>query len=317
MLRLSIQSKILLVFMLLFTAAFSVIFFWFYQFTTNLVMNNLRQSLMSSASMAASLISADAHTSVYASGVEDSPEYIAIANQLRLVRAANPLLAAVYTMVKSPNPNELIFVVSADEDPETRAHLGEPYDTSNAPEMMPGFDGRSADIEYGTDEYGNWLSGYAPIRDAQGNGVAIVGVDMTADDVFTAQRNIRNISLLGFVIMLGGVFAASYLLSDALTHSLEKITETACSLEKDEPFDPQCLASVVRGSDEVAQLARVFSRMAVQIQARVQELKHTVTELRIEIDEAKRALDVSNITDSEGFQDLVTRAKALRQKRNL
>jgi hypothetical protein len=64
-------------------------------------------------------------------------------------------------------------------------------------------------------------------------------------------------------------------------------------------------------------LARVFSRMAVQIQARVQELKHTVTELRIEIDEAKRALDVSNITDSEGFQDLVTRAKALRQKRNL
>lgn len=55
----------------------------------------------------------------------------------------------------------------------------------------------------------------------------------------------------------------------------------------------------------------------MQVQARVQELKHTVTELRIEIDEAKRALDVSNITDSEGFQDLAAKARTMCKKHNL
>lgn len=315
--RLSIQSKLLLVFMLLFTAAFALIFFWFYQFTTNLMLYHMRESLMNTASMAASLIPAEAHARVYAEGKEDTPEYTALADQLRLAGSSNPLAAAVYTMVKSPNPNELIFVLSADESPETRAHLGTAYDTSDAPEMLPGFNGRSADVEYGTDEYGNWLSGYAPIRDAQGNAVAIVGVDMYADNIIQTQNILLKISLLGFVVMLGAVFAATFLFSDQLTRSLEQIAQKAVSLEKGEPFDPQSLAAVARGTDEVAQLARVFSMMAVKVQAREQDLKQKVLELRIEIDEVKRAKDVENIIDSAEFQDLRAKAKALREKRDL
>jgi hypothetical protein len=313
--RLGIRMKLLVVFMLLFTAVFAVACYWFYQYATNLMMDELRNSLVASASTAVSLIDPVEHAQVFASGAEDDAQYTHIASQLRLVRDANPKVAAIYTMVLSPNPNEMYFVVSADENPETRAHLREPYDTSNAPEMPLAFDRPIADVEMGADEFGVWLSGYAPIRDAQGKSIAIVGVDMTAEDVTRAQASVRNASILAFIVAYAGVLAATFLLSGSITKPLSAITREAKTLEQGAPFEPERLARVGRGSDEVAQLARVFSQMAVQVQTREQKLKQEVIQLRIEIDEAKRALQVAEIADTDYFQNLQAKAKDMRGKR--
>jgi hypothetical protein len=313
--RLSIRAKLLIVFMLLFTLTLFASFYWFYQFATDIVMNDIRQSLMASASTAASMINLDEHTQVYQTGVEEDAQYTQIADQLRLVRDANPKVAAIYTMVHSNQTNELLFVVSADENPETRAHLRSPYDVSEMPEMLAAFTEPTADQEMGSDEYGDWLSGYAPLKDAQGNGTAIVGVDMTAADVILAQTGIKNASSLAFVIAYIGAFCVVFLLSNTITKPLRSITGAARSLEQDEPFEPQRLEKVARGSDELAQLARVFSRMAVQVQTRVQNLKHEVAELRIEIDEVKRQKQVSEIVGSDDFRDLQAKARELRRQR--
>ncbi len=50
------------------------------------------------------------------------------------------------------------------------------------------------------------------------------------------------------------------------------------------------------------------------MQAREQKSRQEVVQLRIEVDEAKRAQDVSQIVDSEYFQDLKTKAKSQREK---
>lgn len=49
-------------------------------------------------------------------------------------------------------------------------------------------------------------------------------------------------------------------------------------------------------------------------QAQVQELRQQVQELRVEIDQSKRAEQVSEIVESEYFQDLAKRAKELRAR---
>jgi methyl-accepting chemotaxis protein len=306
----------LIVFMVLFTLVFAVSFYWFYQYATSRAMDDLRQSLMSSARMAASMVSADENAQVFASGEEEDPQYTHIADQLRQVRDANPKVAAIYTMVRSPNPNVLIFVVSADEDPETRAHLRSTYDTSDAPEMLEAFNDPIADPEYGADEYGVWLSGYAPIRDKSGEGVAMVGVDMTAEDVVQVQSQIRDASLVVFVIAYVGVFIAVLLLSDTITRPLRSITGAAQSLEQGEPFEPEKLAHVERGSDEIGRLARVFSKMAIQVQAREQKLKQEVAQLKIELDQVKSARQVAEITETDYFRTLQQKAKEKREQRD-
>jgi HAMP domain-containing protein len=306
--------RLLIVFTALFTVVFLGAAYWFYQYATQKVMDDLRQNLMVSASTAANMISAEEHSQVFQSGVEDDTQYEHIAGQLRLVRDANPKAEAVYTAVRSEgNPTELLFVVSASEDVEGRAHLREAYDASNAPEMLMAFDGPIADVEMGEDEFGVWLSGYAPILDENGDSIAIVGVDMMADDVLAVQARIRNASLIMFLIAFFVIFVAVFFLSDTITRPLRTIAESARLLENDEPVIHETLEPLERGSDELSQLARVFHKMADQVQARQEQLKQEVARLKIEIDESKRQSQVSEIVDSEFFKELKSKARDIRR----
>jgi len=316
--RLSIRMKLLLVFMSVFTVFLAGVFIWFYQFSTDQLMGELRKSLVITASAAAEMVNAGEHTRVFESGVADSAEYNHIADALRLARDANPRSTAVYTAVRSSSgdPNELLFVVSANENLEERAQLGEAYDASDAPEMLKGFDEPLADVEMGRDDYGVWLSGYAPILDENGTAVAIVGVDMEASEVLQMQAQIRTTSIAAFLLAFASAFLAVIFASGAITKPLSQITEVARSLENDQPYDPAQLADVTDNTDELGMLARVFNEMALQVQQRTQKLKEEVVQLRIEIDETKRQKQVSEIVESEYFKELKEKTQTMRRKRS-
>jgi CheY-like chemotaxis protein len=78
-------------------------------------------------------------------------------------------------------------------------------------------------------------------------------------------------------------------------------------------FDLAELAGVAARGDALGTLARVFGRMADEVRAREERLKEEVRELRIEIDEARQARKVSEITSTEYFKDLRARAGELRR----
>jgi hypothetical protein len=61
-----------------------------------------------------------------------------------------------------------------------------------------------------------------------------------------------------------------------------------------------------------------FSSLAVaalEAYIREQSLKQQIQQLRIEIDEAKRQKQVSEIVDSDFFQDLQEKARSIRSRR--
>ena len=73
------------------------------------------------------------------------------------------------------------------------------------------------------------------------------------------------------------------------------------------------LETVAARDDALGTLARSFARMAGQVRAREDRLRKEVAELRIEIDEAKQAQRVAEITGTDYFQDLRGRAAELRR----
>ncbi len=77
-------------------------------------------------------------------------------------------------------------------------------------------------------------------------------------------------------------------------------------------FEPGQLAGVAGRDDALGQLARVFQQMAAEVRSREQRLKQEVQQLRIEIDEARAARQVAEITQTEYFQDLQAKAAKLR-----
>jgi DNA-binding response OmpR family regulator len=93
--------------------------------------------------------------------------------------------------------------------------------------------------------------------------------------------------------------------------NVDHVSAAAAAVEAGE-FDPATIEQVAARSDELGQLARVFQRMAREVYAREQRLKQEVRQLRIEIDEAKTARQVAEITETDYFQELQRKVDTLR-----
>jgi DNA-binding response OmpR family regulator len=96
-------------------------------------------------------------------------------------------------------------------------------------------------------------------------------------------------------------------------HQVGRVTAAAAAI-KANTFQPESLDGVARRSDELGQLALVFQEMARQVYAREQHLQRQVQQLRIEIDQARKAREVAEITESDYFQQLLGKAEELRNR---
>jgi two-component system cell cycle response regulator len=92
-----------------------------------------------------------------------------------------------------------------------------------------------------------------------------------------------------------------------------RVTAAAAAIRTN-TFESESLDEVARRSDELGQLAQVFQEMARQVYAREQQLQRQVQQLRIEIDHARKASEVAEITESDYFQQLLGKAQELRNR---
>jgi CheY-like chemotaxis protein len=94
---------------------------------------------------------------------------------------------------------------------------------------------------------------------------------------------------------------------------VEVVTSAAASVESrtDLPID---LAHVAERSDALGQLARVFQTMAREVYAREDRLRQELVQLRVQVDQSKKARQVAEVTETEYFQQLQQRAAELRNR---
>jgi two-component system cell cycle response regulator len=93
---------------------------------------------------------------------------------------------------------------------------------------------------------------------------------------------------------------------------VDRVIAAAAAVEEGR-FDLETLDEPARRDDALGKLARVFERMAREVRAREERLQQQVTELRIEIDEARQAAKVAEVTDTEYFKELRAQAAELRR----
>lgn len=91
-----------------------------------------------------------------------------------------------------------------------------------------------------------------------------------------------------------------------------RVIDAAVALEGD-GFQASTLDGVASRSDALGQLARTFQRMAREVQAREERLRQEVRELRIEIDASRQDRQLAEITETDYFQSLRSRAAELRR----
>lgn len=138
----------------------------------------------------------------------------------------------------------------------------------------------------------------------------------TSEHIERRTKRMRNTFISIFIATLLGVSGLAFILSRTIATPILKLADAARVMEKGEIGEEQIAnLSQSKGEDEVASLSRVFASMATKVKARENRLKRQVEELRIGIDEAKKAKEVANITESDYFQRLQEHAKTMRDRR--
>jgi HAMP domain-containing protein len=330
----SMRVKLLLVFTLLFTLAFAAAFYWFYNFATELAVSDLRKDLEAAALAASFGIDGDIHQELYESGTIDDENYLAINQFLRSILNTSPKAAGVYTYVQEPDERgQVRFVVSSvippvvEPDPRElqllaergctvfeRPDLRAPYEPIGN-DMFNGLNRPTFAPAIVTDEYGSWLSGFAPIYNSAGERVGAVGVDMCAQDVAALQNSILNTLVPAFAGGLLIMAVAVYYVSFRLTRPIKRLTGVADSIGQGN-YD-QDVSKLHGGffADEVATLAEVFEIMMGRVRTREEKLKQQVAELQIMVDEGKKASQVAEIVDTDFFRELQHKASEMRARR--
>jgi len=143
---------------------------------------------------------------------EGNPQYLVIYEKLLKIKEANPVVKYAYIMTTTTQAGILQSVVDADPLPEiitarcTTSLPGDKYDARQVPEMLEAFNGPTADKEIIVDQWGTFVSGYAPIRDRDGKSVAILGVDSDARELGALKERTKTSGY--FALAIGILFTS-------------------------------------------------------------------------------------------------------------
>ena len=154
-------------------------------------MRAVRERARDIAAQTAALIDGDEHDRLTARHQEDAESYREMVATLRRVRDAHPEVACISTAVLGDDCAR--FVLDTEEDEERRAHIGDPYMCElDSPLLTAVWRSRlgKADLVEGrfkgeenvlyVNQWGIWLSGMAAVRNARGEAVAVLNVDIPA-----------------------------------------------------------------------------------------------------------------------------------------
>jgi len=145
---------------------------------------------------------------------------------------------------------------------------GDSYDAGRFPEMLKGYDEPSADRKVETDEFGSTLSGYAPIRNALGQPVAEVGIDIDAADIEVLYHQGLREAL--WILLAGIVLAVvlGLLISRRVIGPINQLIAGTRYIA-----DGNLHHRVhISGEDEISELANSFNKMAISLQESRQKL---------------------------------------------
>lgn len=211
MMRLGLRSRLNIAF--LFTAIFilSLSSLLFYKEASSYMLEQVREQLRVQAATSALYVDAENLKKVRS---ESDAAYLAEKKKLKQIRASIPSIRDVYTFKPNSSTTWTFLVDSMDaSDKKLFAPLGTTYDIKQDGAIAQALTRSVSSRELYHDEYGNWLSGYAPIRDASGQTVAVIGIDMEADRYLDELLRIKIGVVFVFIIGLIVSFFTSLLMA--------------------------------------------------------------------------------------------------------
>jgi len=256
---------VLLMAMAFVTTGISVaILYWDFE---RVLRDQIGSQILSVVATTAAFLDGDLHKEIKSPGDETSTAYITLRDAIRRARDANRrddfYVKYAYTLTVDPKGGELIrFGVDAEENTEIVAAIGEAYRSKlNNPFNI---DQYQYDKVFTKDDWGEFLTANAPIKDKQGNVVAALGFDVESSEVIRRTAGILKVALIALGLALLIALGVAILLANRASRPLEELRRTVEAIGSG---DLSARANL-RSKDEFGMVGEAINSMAEGLQER-------------------------------------------------
>jgi diguanylate cyclase (GGDEF)-like protein len=304
---LSIRHKLFLSHLLAVLLVSGSVGSYFYWTAVGSLTQNIQARLESMAAVTGQVLNAQELDSIRTAEDRDNPAYKHYLALLRGLRLTNKDIAFLYVMRYSEG--RVFFVMDSDES-EEQATPGREY-LEGTSALMQGFHSPSADDRVYSDAWGAFMSGYAPLRN--GNGEYLVGVDMRADEV---RRKLYTVRTAGGVSLAASVLLAvlfSRTLSAKVVKPVRMLIARCRAIAKGTPDEPL----EIHSGDELEELVDAFNSMTRELaksRAEAEDARRSVEHARdlLELRVAERTRDLMQANERL-LHEVAERARAEEQ----
>ena len=305
----TIRSRLAVVLIILAASFGAVLSSILYINFRNELRNSLRHRLENITTLAGLQQNGDDLLKVQAAGDE---YFEKVHEQNVKIKRSDPELRFVYTMRK--DEEGIYFVVDARLSPdellisEFGDRYQEPSDT-----LVENFDSMTETVieaDFYTDEFGTFLSGYAPIFTATGERAGVLGVDISANTILAQESayllRLILIYLISLVLLvIGGVVSANYLAKPIID-----LRDVANKIIKG---DFNFRITDIPRTRELAELALDFNAMTANLSDLINDLEKRVEERTAGISKKTEQLraasyiarQTSDVQDLKSLLDIV------------
>jgi adenylate cyclase len=256
---------VLLMAMVFVTTGISVgILYWHFE---RVLRDQIGSQILSVAATTAAFLDGDLHKDIKMPGDETSNAYIRLRDAIRRARDGNRrddfYVKYAYTLTVDPKRADLIqFGVDAEENTEIIAAVGEAYRSKlNNPFNI---DQYQYDKVFTKDDWGEFLTANAPIRDSQGNVVAALGIDVESSQVIRKTAGILKIALIALGLALLIALGVAIVLANRASKPLEELRRTVEAIGKGD----LTARTNLRSKDEFGMVGEAINSMAAGLEER-------------------------------------------------
>lgn len=232
----------------------------------NVIFTGLQKDALKSAVESISAIDGNKMEAVINNKSMDSPEYLEIQQSMRDFKSDNDM-KYFYTLALGAGESTYFVVDTAKGD--SLSKLGDKYELDS--EMTATFNGQATFTKNpSTDEWGTFITAYAPIKNSSGKIIAIVGVDKdVASFVYIRKMLLIGIVCASVVVLLMALIAA-YMLSSSITKRLNILVGGVHEISKGN----LTVRLNVGARDELTNLGVGFNEMAADLNELVLKIRN-------------------------------------------
>jgi len=254
----SLQTKLIVSFILLILIIAGTTFLYTFNETKKALLDSTREDMLQIVGMASTQLSAQEieAMSQLKEGQDNTPEFIAFKDNLQKIRYLSPNIINFYVM--NVEDKKVTFLV--DDLEEDAASIGQLYEEPED-RLFEAVNKPQVSDDIYTDEWGTFLSGYAPLKGSDGKTLAILGADMSAAKVIERQNFIGNTIyfIIGIAVLIAAIIIGIFSLT--IIRDIKKLNATATEISKGNTN----VSVDVKRKDEIGDLAESFSRMAASL----------------------------------------------------